>query len=110
MNLLSRSKATIASTVALLASAFSFGAASSAPTTSLNAAQGIQQAGGYVPIDALPVENLAVNVAPNHIGGGPAVIRRSPGLTPKQWGMSAACRKMVRKNRFIARGISAQRI
>lgn len=108
------------SKIALLGAAFAGLAASIFPTqsaasgqaseVSVQAFQGLRQAGASVPKAALPADNLAVNVAPKFLGEGPAVVVRRPGMTPKQWGMSAACHKMVRKNRLIARGISAQRI
>jgi hypothetical protein len=78
---------------------------------SLDAYHGLKQAGANVPKAALPAEAVAKNVLANpRIDGGLAVIGKSRGMTSKQWGMSSACHKMVRKNRLIARGISAQRI
>lgn len=35
---------------------------------------------------------------------------RTPGLTPKDWGMSQACRRMVRSSRLRARGLGGARI
>lgn len=46
------------------------------------------------------------------IGGGlgHTVLFRSLGHGPKDWGMSAACARMVRKNRLHAHGLSHARI
>jgi hypothetical protein len=41
------------------------------------------------------------------IGGGAF---RNPGCPPKEWGMSHACWKMVRKSRLHAKGISHAKI
>lgn len=42
--------------------------------------------------------------------GDPYAMTSRAGLSPKDWGMSKACVQLVRKNRGIARGISAQRL
>lgn len=44
------------------------------------------------------------------MGGNDHVVYGNSGLNRKDWGMSAACRRMVRKNRGIARGMSCQRL
>lgn len=46
----------------------------------------------------------------NMLTTGPSYHRRGSGLTPKEWGMSAACARMVRKNRLHRAGLSHARI
>lgn len=42
--------------------------------------------------------------------GGLGTYPRQRGFTPKDWGMSQACARMVRKNKLRKLGISGQRI
>lgn len=56
-----------------------------------------------MPLHAMPL--------PDHsFGGGASFLPKSPSPTPKEWGMSTACAKMVRKNRLRRAGVAGQRI
>lgn len=58
---------------------------------------------------AIPQQAASNHTMAALFGGGYSP-HRGGSVPPKVWGMSEACRRMVRKNAGIARGISAQRL
>ena len=46
----------------------------------------------------------------NYFGGIGRALMRDSGHTPREWGMSVACRRMVRKNRMHRIGIGHAKI
>jgi len=46
----------------------------------------------------------------NFVDADPFNLGRSSGMTPKEWGMSEECRKMVRHGRMTRKGVGAARI
>lgn len=71
-----------------------------APQGTSSARNAVQAQGGQA---------QGVNLAALSSGSG-THFYRGGGCPPKDWGMSPQCARMVRKNRLMSKGLSAQRI